>query len=67
VLGAGVDLGQGGVKRVAPGRAGRERLRALAVEQEGLAGERRCALDVGARWNCRRGGNVTGLGHEKAS
>ena len=48
VLGAGVDLAQRGVERAAAGGAGRQRLGPLAVEQEGLAGERRRTLDVGA-------------------
>ena len=39
---------QRGVERAAPRGPGRQRLRPLAVEQEGLAGERRRPLDVGA-------------------
>ena len=53
VLGAAVDLGQRGVERPAAGGAGGERLGPLAVEQEGLAGERGRTLDIGARWDCR--------------
>ena len=48
VLGAVVDLGQRGVEGAAAGGAGGERLGPLAVEQEGLAGELGCALDIGA-------------------
>ncbi len=53
ILGPIVELLQGRVERAAPRRPGRERLRPLAVEQEGLADELRRPLDVGARWNCR--------------
>ena len=63
VLGAGVDLGQGGVERPAAGGSLGERLGALAVEQERLAGELRRTLDIGACWNCRSRGNFAGLGH----
>ncbi len=48
VLGALVELLQRGVERAPARGAGRQRLGPLAVEQEGLAGERRRALDVGA-------------------
>ena len=48
VLGALVDLGQRGVERPPPRGARGERLGPLAVEQEGLAGELRRTLDVGA-------------------
>ena len=40
-----------------------QRLGALAVEQERLAGERRRALDLGACGNCRSRGNFAGVGH----
>ena len=63
VLGAGVDLGQGGVERATARRALGQRLRPLAVEQEGLAGKRRRALDLGACGNCRCRGNFAGVGH----
>ena len=39
---------QGGVERAAAGGPGRQRLGPLAVEQEGLAGELRRPLDIGA-------------------
>ena len=48
VLGALVDLGQGGVEGPAAGGALGERLGPLAVEQERLAGKLRRALDLGA-------------------
>ena len=48
VLGPVVELGEGGVECPAAGGARRQRLGALAVEQERLAGERRRALDIGA-------------------
>ena len=63
VLGAGVDLGQGGVESTAARGALGQRLRPLAVEQEGLAGKGRRALDLGACGNCRCRGNFAGVGH----
>ena len=56
---AGVELGQRGVERHAPGRARRERDRGiLALGHEGLAGERLGPLEVGGS------GSVRGLiGH----
>ena len=48
VLGAFVQLRKRRVERPPPSRAGGERLRALAFEQEGLADELRRPLDVGA-------------------
>jgi hypothetical protein len=59
-----VELLQGAVEGAAPCRARRQRLRPLAVEQEGLTGELRRPLDVVTRWNCRPRGNFGGLGHE---
>ena len=63
VLGARVELGEGRVQRPAPGSALGKRLRPLAVEQEGLAGELRRALDLGACGNRRSRGNFAGVGH----
>ena len=48
VLGAGVELGQGGVEGAAARGPRRQRLGPLAVEQEGLAGKLGRALDIGA-------------------
>jgi hypothetical protein len=48
VLGAFVELLQRAVQSPAPRRPRRQRLRSLAVEQEGLAGECRRTLDIGA-------------------
>jgi len=48
MLGSFVELLQRLVEGAPPGRAGGQRLRALAVEQEGLTGKLRCPLDVGA-------------------
>ncbi len=64
MLGPGGQLLQRGVERLPPGGAGSERLGPLAVEQEGLTGECRCAIDVVARWDCRVGGNG-GVGHRR--
>ena len=58
-LAALVDLGERGVQRPAPRGAGGEVLRLLALEQERLAGELACSLDVGARRRlCRFGGRL---------
>ena len=65
VLGAAGQLGERRVERLAAGRSGRQRLRSLAVEQEGLAGEDRRTLDIGARWDCRGRGNIRCLGHRR--
>ncbi len=48
VLGAGVELLQRRVESAPARRAGRQRLRPLAVEQQRLADERRRTLDIGA-------------------
>jgi hypothetical protein len=47
-LGAAVDLAQAPRRARGGGRCRGEGLRALAVEQQGLARKLRCALDVGA-------------------
>ena len=60
-----LELGQGRVEPLPAGGAGSERLGPLAVEQEGLAGELGGTLDIGAGWDCRAGGNVSGVGHRR--